>query len=359
MKDRTQELLKKWNGLGVVQGYDHDTGSWMFIALHDATLGPMVGGCRIQPYPTPEDGMRDAMRLGEGMTYKWAAIGFPFGGGKSVLAIPRPLDDKEKRGLIRRFGRLLESLHGAYATGVDLGTTPEDMDVLAEASQYVMGHGISGSGTEDPGPYTALGVFVGIRSALKARDGSPDLEGHSVLIQGAGDVGEPLARMLSEAGAEVLISDIDEDRARQIADELRGRVVPVAETYTTPCDVFAPCAIGAILNPETIPRLACRIVAGSANNQLDRAEDAERLHERGILYAPDYVVNAGGAIAFGMMHLGETDKEAMRERVRGIEEALDRIFAEAAERGESPVHGAKRVAEEALSSARGEVLTTS
>ena len=348
MKDRTQELLKKWNGLGVVQGFDGETGTWMFIALHDATLGPMVGGCRIQPYPTPEDGMRDAMRLGEGMTYKWAAISFPFGGGKSVLAIPRPLDDEEKHGLLRRFGRLLESLNGAYATGVDLGTTPEDMNVLAEASQYVMGHGLSGSGTEDPGPYTALGVFAGIRSAVAALDGSPEVTGRSVLIQGAGDVGEPLARMLAEAGAEVLLSDIDEDRVRQIADELRGRVVPVDETYTTPCDVFAPCAIGAILNAETIPRLACRIVAGSANNQLDRPEDAELLHEREILYAPDYVVNAGGAIAFGMMHLGDTDEEAMRERVREIENTLDRIFSEARQRGESPVHGARRVAEEVL-----------
>jgi len=348
MKDGTQELLKKWSGLGLVQGFDAETGTWMFIALHDATLGMMVGGCRMKTYPTPGDAMRDAMRLGEGMTYKWAAIGFPFGGGKSVLAIPRPLDDEEKRGLIRRFGRLLESLHGAYATGVDLGTTPRDMNVLAEASQYVMGHGLSGSGTEDPGPYTALGVLSGIRSALRALDGNADVAGRSVLIQGAGDVGEPLARMLAEAGAEVLLSDIDEERVRALAAELGGRVVPVDETYTTPCDVFAPCAIGAILNAETIPRLACRIVAGSANNQLDRPEDAELLHERGILYAPDYVVNAGGAIAFGMMHLGDTDEEAMRERVREIENTLDRIFSEARQRGESPVHGARRVAEEAL-----------
>jgi leucine dehydrogenase len=320
----------------------------MFIALHDATLGMMVGGCRMKTYPTPEDGMRDALRLAEGMTYKWAAIDFPFGGGKSVLVVPRPLEGEEKHGLLRRFGRLLESLHGAYATGVDLGTTPEDMDVLAEASQYVMGHGVSGSGTEDPGPYTALGVFVGIRSALKALDESPEVTGKSVLIQGAGDVGEPLARTLAEAGATVLISDIDEAKAVRLAEELGGRAVPVAETYTTPCDVFAPSAVGAILSAETIPQLACRIVAGSANNQLDRIEDAERLHERGILYAPDYVVNGGGAIAFGMMHLGETDEEAVLERVRGIESALDRIFAEAAAGNESPVHGARRVAERAL-----------
>ncbi len=348
MRDGTQELLREWNGLGVVQGFDAETGTWMFIALHDATLGMMVGGCRMKTYPTPGDAMRDAMRLGEGMTYKWAAIDFPFGGGKSVLAIPRPLNDEEKRGLIGRFGRLLESLNGAYATGVDLGTTPEDMDVLAEASQYVMGHGVSGSGTEDPGPYTALGVFAGIRSALAALDGSPDLEGLSVLIQGAGDVGEPLARMLAEAGATVLLSDIDEGKALRLAKELGGRAVAVTDTYSTPCDLFAPCAVGAILSAKTIPQLDCRIVAGSANNQLDRPEDAELLHELGILYAPDYVVNGGGAIAFGMMHLGETDEEAVLERVHRIESALDRIFAEAAQRGESPVHGARRVAEDAL-----------
>jgi len=348
MKDGMRELLTEWNGLGVVQGYDQDTGTWMFIALHDATLGPMVGGCRMKPYPAPEDGARDAMRLAQGMTYKWAAIDFPFGGGKSVLAIPRPLESEERKGLLRRFGRLLESLHGGYATGVDLGTTPEDMDVLAEASQYVMGHGISGSGTEDPGPYTALGVLAGIRSSLKAVDGSADVAGKSVLIQGAGDVGAPLARMLAEASAEVLISDIDDALAREFASELGGRAIPVAETYTTRCDVFAPCAVGAILNRETIPQLACRIVAGSANNQLDRAADAELLHERGILYAPDYVVNAGGAIAFGMMHLGESNEEAMRERVGEIENTLDRIFSAAKERDESPVHGARRVAEDAL-----------
>jgi leucine dehydrogenase len=283
MKDGMRELLKGWNGLGVVQGYDYETGTWMFIALHDATLGPMVGGCRMQPYPAPEDGARDAMRLAQGMTYKWAAIDFPFGGGKSVLAIPRPLEGEERRGLLLRFGRLLESLHGGYATGVDLGTTPEDMDVLAEASQYVMGHGVSGSGTEDPGPYTALGVFAGIRSSLTAVDGSADVAGKSILIQGAGDVGAPLARMLTEAGAEVLISDIDDALASRLTSELGGRAVPVAETYTTPSDVFAPCAIGAILNAETIPQLACRIVAGSANNQLDRPEDADapRRIERG------------------------------------------------------------------------------
>jgi leucine dehydrogenase len=343
-----KELLKEWDGLGVVQGYDHETGTWMFIALHDATLGPMVGGCRMKPYPAPEDAARDAMRLAQGMTYKWAAIDFPFGGGKSVLAIPRPLEGEERRGLLLRFGRLLESLHGGYATGVDLGTAPEDMDILAEASQYVMGHGVSGSGTEDPGPYTALGVLAGIRSSLKATYGSTDAAGKTVLIQGAGDVGAPLARMLAEAGAEILISDIDDVLARRVASELGGGVIPAIETYATPCDVFSPCAVGAILNRKTIPQLGCRIVAGSANNQLDRSGDAELLHERGILYAPDYVVNAGGAIAFGMMHLGESDEEAMRERVREIENTLDLIFSEAGQRGESPVHGARRVAEDAL-----------
>ncbi len=352
MRDGTQELLREWNGLGVVQGFDAESGTWMFIALHDATLGMMVGGCRMKTYPTPGDAMRDAMRLGEGMTYKWAAIDFPFGGGKSVLAIPRPLDDEEKRGLIRRFGRLLESLNGAFATGVDLGTTPEDMNVLAEASQYVMGHGVSGSGTEDPGPYTALGVFAGIRSALAALDGSPDLEGRSVLIQGAGDVGEPLAQMLAEAGATVLLSDIADEKAQRLAAKLDGRVIPAKATYGTPCDVFAPCAIGAILNADTIPELGCRIVAGSANNQLDRIEDAQLLHERAILYAPDYVVNGGGAIAFGMMHLGQTDQEEIRARVGGIEATLDRIFAQAAAGNESPVHGARRVAEAVLQRAR-------
>jgi leucine dehydrogenase len=352
MIEGTQELLESWTGLGVVQGFDSETGTWMFIALHDATLGMMVGGCRMKRYEAPADAMLDAMRLAEGMTYKWAAIDFPFGGGKSVLAIPRFLEREEKHGLLRRFGRLLESLRGAYATGVDLGTTPEDMDVLAQASRYVMGHGREGSGTEDPGPYTALGVLSGIRAALRALDGKPEPAGKSVLIQGAGDVGEPLARLLAEADARLLVSDIDEGRAAEIAASVEGEVVPVAETYRTPCDVFAPCAVGAVLNAETIPQLACRIVAGSANNQLDRPQDAEALHDRGILYAPDYVVNAGGAIAFGLMYLGASEPEEIRKRVQSIEDRLDRIFMEARTRDESPAHGARRFATATLRRSR-------
>lgn len=352
MSEGIQEKIKAWDGEAVVSRFDAETESWVFIALHDSTLGPLVGGCRMRTYPGPEAALDDAMRLAEGMTYKWAAVEYPFGGGKSVLAVPRRLESEPRIGLLRRFGDLLATLRGTYMTGVDLGTTPDDMRAVAERCDYVMGVSADGATSLDPGPYTALGVFVGVRSGLRAALGEDDLAGRSVLVQGVGDVGKPLAELLAQAGAKLLVCDTDAARAESVAERSGGSVVPAAEAYETECDVFSPCAVGAVLNPETIPRLRCRVVAGSANNQLRSSEDADRLHARGILYAPDYVVNAGGAIAFGLMHRGLRDKEELRHRVRGIQSSLDEIFAEAAGRSESPARAARRRAERILETHR-------
>jgi len=268
-----------------------------------------------------------------------------------VLAVARPLSGREREELFERFGDFVETLRGGYACGPDLGTTPQDMSVIARRTAHV--HGVDGAGTTvDPGPFTALGVVMGIRAALRQVTGSPDIQGRTVLIQGVGDVGAPLARQLAEAGAGLLLSDSDDAKAKALAAELGADVVPTAKLYGTPCDVYAPCAVGATLNADTIPGLACRIVAGSANNQLGEPADADRLHARGILYAPDYVINAGGATALPLLDAHKSSAEAVRERIRGFEAALGEIFAEAAERNESPEHAAQRRVERVLSAAR-------
>jgi leucine dehydrogenase len=335
------QIREGWDGIGVVVRHDQPTGTWIFVALHDDTLGPATGGCRMKVYERPEDGLEDALRLAEGMTYKWAAMDFPFGGGKTVLAIPHELEGDERRGLLHRFGDLLNSLGGRYGTGADLGTTTRDMQTIAEVSEYVIGvHGRT-EGPMDPSPYTALGVFEGIRAALRHRFGSDDFGGRSVLVEGVGAVGEPLAERIAAAGGDLQVADLDADRAAAVASRLGGSVVPLSAVSRTECTVYAPCAVGATLSPDTIPELRCSIVAGAANNQLSGPSDAAALHERGILYAPDYVINGGGAMAFTSIYLGVNDLNEVERRVRSIGEKLARIFAEAADRGSSPVVAAQ------------------
>lgn len=346
-------LLEGWDGLGVVVRRDPPTDAWVFVALHDDALGRPVGGCRMKVYARPEDGLRDALRLARGMTWKWAAMGLGFGGGKAVLSLTRPLDPQERDGLLLRFGDLLESLEGAYGTGEDLGTTPDDMRRIATRTRHVVGLPPGDDGPSDPGPYTALGVLSGIRAALAHRHGDDSLEGRTVLIQGLGDVGAPLAHGIAEAGGRVLLADVDGARADALARELDAPLVAPDDVYDTPCDVYAPCALGATLNDSTVPRLRCAIVAGSANNQLERPDHAAALHERGILYAPDYVVNGGGAMAFGLLYLGEETVDGLEARVSGIGTMLSQLFREARERDESPVEAARRRAARTLEAARG------
>lgn len=342
------DLIKMWDGQAVVTHYDATTGTWIFIAIHDLTLGMGCGGCRMKVYPTPADGLRDALRLARGMTHKWAAVDMDFGGGKTVLAVPKMLEGGEREGLFRRLGQVLNTLNGSYGTGQDLGTTPEDFTVLSQETKWVFMGDASRDYHVDPGPYTALGVFACIKTVANKLFGSQDLAGRSVLIQGVGGVGRPLATMLKDAGAEVIVSDIDQQKVGAIAEELGVTVVPNESVPDTECDILAPCALGATLNSVTIPRLACKAVAGSANNQLESQEDADRLHERGILYAPDYVVNAGGAIAFGMMHRGQTEEDDIQDRITGIAASLDEILDYGEQHGESPVYGANRKVEEVL-----------
>ena len=350
-------LLADWDGLAALVRFDRPSGAWIFIALHDDTLGRPTGGTRLRVYPRPEEGLRDAMRLAQGMTHKWAAVGVDFGGGKGVLALPGPIEGEARRALLRRYGRLVDSLHGGFSTGEDLGTTPEDMAEIGSQTRWVMG----GTGPDglplDPGPYTARGVFRGtLAGARHAFGGDGDaLAGRTVLVQGVGDVGGPLARLCAGAGARLLLSDPDVARVealtRDLGEAAAGVVAP-ADVYDTDCDVFAPCAIGGVLNPDTIPRLRCRLVAGSANNQLADEADADRLHQRGILYAPDYVINGGGALSFGLMEQGVADRDELFRRVEALGDSLSEIFAEAAERDESPLRASQRQVERVLARGR-------
>ena len=347
-----RDLIEAWDGEFVVVRHDKPTGTWMFIAVHDLTLGPAMGGCRMKTYPAPEDGLLDALRLAEGMTCKWATIGFDLGGGKSVLATPGPLEPAERDAMLERFGGLIDSLGGVYACGPDLGTTPDDMTTIGRRTKHVHGAAHDDRSAEDPGPYTALGCFIGLKAAARQVFGTDDLSERSVLIQGAGDVGYPFGLLLAEAGATVLVSDMNAEQAKKLADAAGGKVIPTDQTIGTEVDVYAPCAVGATLNAESIPLLKCRIVAGSANNQLATDEDAERLHARGILYAPDYVINAGGATALPLLGAGTHTPEQVRERIRGFDTVLTEIFDEARARNVSPAEGARARVERVLAAGR-------
>ncbi|MCZ6918656.1 MAG: leucine dehydrogenase [Gemmatimonadetes bacterium] len=344
-----KSLIEGWEGIGVVSRYDQPTGSWIFIALHDDTLGMPTGGTRMKVYPSPALALQDAMRLAAGMTAKWAAVDLDFGGGKGVIAVPHILEGEERHGLLLRYGQLIESLNGSFGTGVDMGTTPEDMRVIKQATSRVHGVDPETGQTIDPGPFTARGVFAGMRAVVRQAFGTDDLTGRVVHIQGVGDVGAPLARMLKQAGARIVLSDLDTRRAESLAEALGN--TEAFEPHTAleaPCDVYAPCAVGATLNAETIPELKCRAVVGSANNQLATREDADRLHERGILYGPDYIVNAGGAIAFGLRGRGIVDEQAIAQRIDGIDTSLTEILKESSASNESPVYAATRVVERKL-----------
>jgi leucine dehydrogenase len=344
-----EDLIQEWDGEEVVAHFDHPSGSWMFVCLHSTRRGPAGGGTRIKAYPTPGDALEDAMRLASGMTLKMAAADLPFGGGKAVLSVPSVPEGDERRRLLLRYADLVASLGGNYRTGPDVNTTSADMDVIGERTPYVYCRTEEHGGSGDPGPYTARGVFHGIRASVRHALGQPELEGRTMFVQGVGDVGARLVELLAEAGAHVLVSDVADERARTVASHTGATIVPPDEAIGVECDVYAPCALGATLSAESIPRLRCRVVVGSANNQLAEPEDAERLRAAGILYAPDFVVNAGGVLyAWGVETLGWTPEE-VEARLAGIGDALGEIFARSDAEGITTEEAAERIARSRLS----------
>lgn len=346
-----EDLIGRWDGEEVVVRFDRPSGTWMFLCIHSTRLGPAAGGTRMKTYARPGDALRDALGLSAAMTLKLAAVDLPFGGGKAVLDVPGPIGGEDRRGLLLRYADLLRSLGGTYRTGPDVNTSPEDMDVIAERAPYVFCRTEAAGGSGDPGPHTARGVFHGIRSSIGYAFGSDDLHGRVILVQGVGDVGAPLAAYLAAAGARVLISDIAADRVTEVAARIGAEVVAPGEAMRTECDVYAPCALGGTLNEETIPGLRCRVVAGSANNQLAEPEDAERLRAAGILYAPDFLINAGGALyALGLEALGWT-RERIEERHEGIGKTLVEIYRQADAEGIPTAAAAERLARSRLDQA--------
>jgi leucine dehydrogenase len=344
------DLLRAWDGEELVMRFDEPTGTWMLIGVHSTVLGPAMGGTRMKPYQSLEDAVRDALRLSQAMSMKQAVAGLPYGGGKAVLAMPEvpPPGSRERLAVIERYAALIESLHGTYVTAADMNTGPADMDAIAQRTTHVLGRSPDNGGAGDPGEGTAIGVFHAIRATCRHAFGSDDLEGRSVLVQGVGSVGHRLIRELRDAGAWVLAADVDPARVAAIGAE------PVAAdaALTTRCDVLAPCATGAILSAETIATLVCSAVCGAANNQLARPEDAARLADRGILYAPDYVANAGGVIWLAGYETLGWDDAHMRSRLAGIEQTLDDVFADAAAEGITTAEAADRLARARIDAAR-------
>lgn len=350
-----ESMLESWDGETVVMRRDRITETWIIVALHSSRLGPPTGGTRMKPYPNLEAALEDALRLSRGMTYKFAAPGLPAGGAKAVLMVPENLDAHARLGLLRRYGDLVAELGGRFRTGPDLGTTPRDMDLVAErGGPHVFSRTAAAGGAGNPGPFTAVGVFTGIRVVASRLLDSEGLSEVRVLVQGTGDVGAPLIELLVDAGAEVAFSEVVEDRIRHFRDGLGLAFVPPEDVFGVECDVFAPCALGGILNTATIPVLACRSVVGSANNQLGEPQDAVRLQERGILYAPDYVANVGGAMAVPGIELMGWTPDRAREEVAGyVERTLGRVFDVAGEEGITTDEAAARIADQHLAAAPG------
>jgi leucine dehydrogenase len=333
----------------VVFFFDRPSGLQAIVALHDTAAGPAIGGCRMWPYASEGEALTDVLRLAKGMTYKAAMARLPFGGGKTVI-IGDPRADKSEA-LFRALGRAVDSLGGRYYTGEDVGTSPADMDWAGAETAFVLGRTQGSSG--DPSPVTARGVWLGIRAAVRHKLGRADLAGTRVAVQGLGHVGYHVARLLAQEGARLTVADLDPTRVERAADEFGARVVAGDEILGVETDVLAPCALGGVINDDTLPRLACSIVAGAANNQLLEDRHGAALHARGILYAPDYVINAGGLINIAE-ELGPRgyERERALARVQIIAQTLTEVF-ERADREDAPTSMiADRIAEERIRRAR-------
>ena len=313
---------------------DPASGLTAVIAIHSSALGPAAGGVRFWHYGDSEKAIVDALRLSRGMSYKNAMAGLPMGGGKGVVLADRPGQVITDAQLIA-FGRAVESLAGQYVTAEDVGMSEARMKTIASMTRHVSGLPVAaGSAGGDPGPYTARGVYLGVKAAAKRGLGVDAMTGVHVAIQGVGSVGGGLARLLAADGARLTLADVDADRARALAEELGADVVASDAILTLPADVFSPNALGAILTESSIAKLQTKVVAGGANNQLATHEDGARLHLRGITYAPDYVINAGGIINVGLEYLGQGDEAEVNARIARIPERLIEVWDESDRTGE-------------------------
>ncbi|MDX1582978.1 MAG: Glu/Leu/Phe/Val dehydrogenase [Thermoanaerobaculia bacterium] len=323
-----------------------DVGLKAIIAVHSTALGPGLGGVRMWKYGSDDEALTDALRLSKGMTYKAAAAGLNLGGGKAVIVGDSKTEKSEA--LFRAFGRYVDSLGGLYITAEDVGTDMEDMEVILSETRWVTGVSPVHGGSGDPSPVTAYGTLQGIKSAVNWKFDDPSLGGKSVAIQGLGSVGQYLAKYLIEEGAKVFGTDIDSE-AIEASKEMGVEIVGEDEIFEVDCDIFAPCALGAILNDDTIPKLNCKIIAGASNNQLaEEIKHAEMLDEKDILYAPDFVINAGGLINVYNELMGDYNQERALRMTRTIYLNLSRVFEIAKRDGITTAVAADRLAEERI-----------
>lgn len=325
---------------------DKTSGLKAVICIHNTTLGPALGGCRFWNYPNEDAAILDALRLARGMTYKNAAAGLNLGGGKAVIIGDARKDKTEA--LLRAFGKYVQSLGGRYITAEDVGTSPEDMDVIGLETEHVCGVSGSTAGSSgDPSPATAFGVYRGMKACCKEAFGDESLKGRTVALQGLGHVGSYLARHLAEDGARLVVADINPQAVERVVHDLGATAVAPDEISGVQCDIFAPCALGAAINDETLPRLKCRIVAGAANNQLKEERHGDALEARGILYAPDFIINAGGVINVAD-ELEGYNRERAYKKVARVYDNLLKVF-EIARRDHVPTYrAADRMAEERI-----------
>lgn len=326
---------------------DPQLGLHAIVAIHSLERGPAIGGCRFIEYDSTDDALQDAMRLARGMTYKAAISGLDHGGGKAVIVRPPNLTDAQREGIFEKYGAFVDDLNGKYITCEDSGTGVPDMDVVATQTDHVLGTSAEEGGSGDPSPFTAFGVRRGIQAAVKHRYERDDLEDVHVAIQGVGHVGYYLARELHELGARLTVTDVDEDAVRRCVDEFDADRVAPDSVFDVDCDILAPCALGAVLNDDTVPRLKCDIVAGASNNQLAQLRHDVMLMERDILYAPDYALNAGGLINVAEEYSGYAADTA-REKASKIYDTMLEIFERSDAEGVATGLIADRIVDEML-----------
>lgn len=329
--------------------HDKESGLKAFIAVHDTSLGPAAGGCRMWNYENEMDALNDALRLSRGMSYKNAMAGLPLGGGKAVIMANSKTDKSDA--LFKAFGRSIDSLNGAYITAEDVGVTTQDMQIVATETKFVAGLPEGEHASGDPSPFTARGIYNGIKACVKYKLGKDSLDGLTVAVQGVGHVGRYLCEHLHGDGVKLLVSDIVQENLDVAVEKFGATIVAPDEILAVDADVFSPCALGAILNNDTIPQLNVPIVAGGANNQLANDSDGLSMMERGILFAPDYVINAGGIINVCGETTGDYDLNWVNKKVDNIYSTLTHIFERADAESRPTNIVADEMAEEIIASA--------
>ncbi|PGL72388.1 branched-chain amino acid dehydrogenase [Bacillus sp. AFS055030] len=339
------KYLETYDYEQVVFCQDKASGLKAIIAIHDTTLGPALGGTRMWTYETEEAAIEDALRLAKGMTYKNAAAGLNLGGGKTVI-IGDPRKDKNEA-MFRAFGRYIQGLNGRYITAEDVGTTVADMDLIHEETDYVTGISPSFGSSGNPSPVTAFGVYRGMKAAAKEAFGTDSLEGKKIAIQGVGNVAYSLCEYLHEEGAQLIVTDINKEAVQRAVEAFGATAVDPDDIYGVECDIYAPCALGATINDKTIPQLKAKVIAGSANNQLKETRHGDLIHELGIVYAPDYVINSGGVINVADELYGYNYDRAMK-KVEGLYDNIAKVI-EISKRDGIPTYlAADRLAEERI-----------